>query len=232
MVVQNADKAVQNANSYSHCDPGYCLKYVRTWLEIGSRDPDAATAWRNAHHKHAGDRHPPRGAPIFWTGGSSGHGHIALAKGDVMRSTDVPAMGVVGNDDGSHPHDVWGLTYVGWAEDLNGVDIPYLAGGGSSASPWAAGAVYVEKLHHKQQDSDSVARLSYRLIHHPKMPASHRPPHLVHNYSQEIVEAVRYWQRNIAQGGAGAAHPPRDGSSVSNPQANALFGDSYTVYEE
>jgi hypothetical protein len=223
MVVQSANAAIDNANGQSTCDPGYCLKNVRTWLGIGSREADAADAWRTAIGKHPDDKHPPKGAPVFWTGGSSGHGHIALTKADKMRSTDIPSAGRVGNDDGRWPREHWGLTYVGWAEGFNGVAIPYLG------QPWqASGDVWVDKLVEGTQDSDSVARLCYRLIHHPDMPGSHRPPSQVRNYGQEIVEAVRYWQRNIGDGING----PTDGSAMSNPQANALFGDAYNVIEK
>lgn len=223
MVVANADAAVANANEQKTCDPGYCLKNTREWLGIGSRELDAADAWRTAIGKHPDDKHPPKGAPGFWLGGSSGHGHIALAKSDNMRSTDIPSMGVVGNDDGRWPREHWGLEYVGWAEGFNGVRIPWLG------APWqASGDVYVNKLHHGQQASDSVARLCYRLIHHPEMPGSHRPPKQTNNYGDEILQAVRYWQRNINPNVNG----PSDGESLSNPQANALFGDNYLVHEK
>lgn len=226
MVVSSAQAAVDNANAQTTCDPGYCLKNVRQWLGIGSREADAADAWATAIGKHPGDKHPPKGAPAFWTGGSSGHGHITIVRANDMRSTDIPSMGRVGNDPGDYPRRVWGLTYAGWAEGFNGVRIPWLEGGGESK--WAGGDVYVNKLHQHQQDSDSVSRLCYRLRHHNKMPASHVPPHQVANYSQEIVEAVRYWQRNIAP----EVNGPSDGTSVSNPQANTLFGDNYTVHEK
>jgi hypothetical protein len=223
MVVSSAQAAIDNANAAKHCDPGYCLKYTRTWLGIGSHEADAADAWRNAIGKHPDDKHPPKGAPVFWLGGTNGHGHIALCKTDAMRSTDIPQSGTVGNDDGRWPREHWGLEYVGWAEGFNGVRIPWLG------EAWqASGDVYVSKLHQGQQDSDSVARLCYRLINHPDMPGSHRPPKQTRSYTSEIVEAVRYWQKNIAPKVDG----PSDGSAMSNPQANQLFGDAYDVHEK
>src|SRR5262245_16736555 len=128
MVVQTANDAVDNANSYSTCEIGMCLKYVRTWLEIPSLASDAIGAWNAAKNKHPNDRKPPRGAPLFWKSGSggSGHGHIALCKGDTMRTTDKPSNGRVDNDDGTWPRVKWGQTYLGWSEDLNGIMIPYL----------------------------------------------------------------------------------------------------------
>lgn len=232
MVVQSADAAIANANAYTSCDPGMCLKYVRTWLEIPSMYGSAAEAWAAAEHRHKGDREPPRGAPLFWTGGSKGYGHIALALATSMRSTDVPATGKVGNDDGSFPRTQWGHTYAGWAEDVNGILIPYLTGGAAAADDWrASGDVYVDKLHQGQHDSDSVARLRWRLDNHPDLQGSGHRPGYGNDYGQQVVEAVRYWQRNIAGGGAGI-NGPTDGTSMSNPQANSLFGDTYTVHEK
>jgi hypothetical protein len=227
MVSQSANETCQRANSYKTCEVGMCLKYVRTWLGIGSREASAIDAWNAATKKHKGDQHPPRGAPVFWKGGQ--YGHIALAiDNDNGRSTDTTTSGKVGTENGNWWKNNWGYTYLGWTEDLNGVTIPYLKGGGSSDSPWASGDVYVAKLVHRQQDSDSVRRLCYRFMKMDAMPGSHRPPHLVGNYSDEVLEAARYWQRNIKPDVNG----PDDGTSISNPQANTIFGDNYTVHEK
>jgi hypothetical protein len=234
MVVQTANEAVGNADAYGSCEPGMCLKYVRTWLEIGSSAADAIGAWNAAKHRHPGDKHPPKGAPVFWKSGSggSGHGHIAIVRGGNMRSTDIPSSGKVGNDDGSWPRIHWGQTYLGWTEDLNGILIPYLR---PAEADWrASGEVYVEKLHQHQQDSQSVSRLRWRLEHHPDLPNSHDPglgtaSTTGATYGIEVLEAVRYWQRNIC---AADVPGPRDGTSMSNAQANRLFGEAYEVIEE
>lgn len=106
---------------------GLCLKHVRTWLGIPASASDATTAWKNAKHKHT-DANPPAGAPVFWTGGSSGHGHIALSEGNgKISTTDYPKTGHTGTGVSIHmPKDHWGLHYAGWSSDLNGVDIPGL----------------------------------------------------------------------------------------------------------
>lgn len=232
MVVQTPNQAIANANSYKTCEPGYCLKYVRTWLEIGGSAADAIGAWNAAKHKHPGDKNPPDAAPVFWASASAGgRGHIALVRRTDMRTTDKPESGKVSNDDGTWPRVHWGQTYLGWTEDLNGVDIPYLRAGGN----WRAGGdVYVSKLHKGQKDSDSVARLCYRLRNHAKMPASHRPVKQWNNYNTDMLEAVRYWQRNINGHGdqKNAAPGPTDGTSMSNQQAERLFGDTYSVHPE
>src|SRR5215510_2665020 len=138
MVASSGDEAVANAKRYTTCTPGMCLKYVRTWLEIGSREMDAISAWNTAKHKHPGDTSPPRGAPVFWKGGS--HGHIALAvNNDMARSTDTASTGLVNTKDLSWWSANWGQTYLGWTEDLNGTTIPYLTkGGGGAKADWRA----------------------------------------------------------------------------------------------
>lgn len=228
MVVQTAQQAINNANGYTSCDPAMCLMYVRTWLQIASREATAYDAWTKAKVKHPGDKNPPDGAPVFWKSAptGSGAGHIALVRKTDMRTTDKPSSGIVGNDPGTWPREQWGQTYLGWAEDLNGVDIPYL----KEQPDWrASGKVYVEKLHRGQKDSDSVARLRYRLQHHAKMPADKKPGY-GGGYGEKVIIAVEYWLNHIdGQQGKGG---PKDGSQLNNGPANRLFGDNYEVIEE
>jgi hypothetical protein len=228
MVAQSPNAAIANADAYTRCEPAMCLKYVRTWLEIPSREADAQGAWDAAQHKHPGDRKPPEGAPAFWKSGpgGSGHGHITLVRNNGMRTTDKSSSGYVSNDDGSWPHDEWGQDYLGWTEDLNGVHIPYLVAGGD----WrASGDVYVSKLHQGQQDSDSVARLRYRLTNHAHMPDNKKPGY-GGGYGEKVVQAVEYWISHL-DGGEGMGGP-KDGSQVNNGPANRLFGPNYNVIEE
>lgn len=235
MVAANAEEAVKNARAYKTCRVGQCLMYSRTWLEIGSQNPSAAAAWANATYKHPGDRSVPKGAPVFWTGGSRGFGHIAIvtSPGDnpTIRSTDVTYAGVVNEVQLSWFDSHWpGLKYAGWAESLNGVIIPWLHGQQSqTGSQYDHGDVYVAKLKQGTKDSDSVARLAYRLKNHQKMPGSHKPQQIHHNYNQDMLEAVRYWQRNIA---GKDVKGPTDGKSMSNQQANVLFGKNYKVHKK
>lgn len=105
---------------------GYCLVFVRSCFAVGAVWPDAATAWAKAVHKHpvAKGADVPRGVPVFWTGGSAGHGHIALSRGDgTCWTTDFVREGKV---DVAKIDDItrgWGLTLVGWTEDVNGVQV-------------------------------------------------------------------------------------------------------------
>lgn len=129
MVAASGKAAVANAKATGSCEVGMCLKYVRTWWEIGSLYPDAITAWREAKQKHPDDTSPPLGAPVFWQGGQ--HGHIAIyVGGPDMRSTDCTHSGDVSTAHGSWVRNQWGYDYLGWTGDLNGVDLPLDTGGG------------------------------------------------------------------------------------------------------
>lgn len=230
MVARTGAEAVARANQYRTNRVGMCLQYVRTWLDIPAGNPDAITAWNRAQHKHVNGRDrdaqdPPRGAPVFWGGGT--HGHIALAvDNDHGRSTDTTRAGQVSTQPGDWWRINWHKPYLGWTEDLNGVDIPYLRDRGPSE--WASGPVYVVKLHREQQNSDSVARLCYRLMHHTRIPKDKRPPRQVNGYGPNIARAVRHWQTEVRPKVPG----PKDGKSLSNAQANVLFGKHYNVKEK
>ena len=105
---------------------GWCLVFVRSAFGVPAQQPDAASAWANAERKHpvTSGSQVPRGVPVFWTGGSHGHGHIALSRGDgSVWTTDFVREGQV---DVARIDDItrgWGLTLAGWTEDLNGVTV-------------------------------------------------------------------------------------------------------------
>jgi hypothetical protein len=105
---------------------GMCLQRVRLCYDVAALYTDAATAWLRARHRHpqVDPAAFPRGVPVFWTGGSAGHGHIAIATGDgECWSTDI----LRGGHWDKVPIDLirqrWGLALVGWTEDLNGVTV-------------------------------------------------------------------------------------------------------------
>lgn len=125
MTASSGQAAIANADRYSTYEVGYCLKWVRTCWEIGSLYGSAIEAWNGARHKHPGDRNPPDGAPCFYSGGTYGH-IVVYRKHDSrrMRSTDCPSSGRVSDADLSWPESAWGSAYLGWTEDLNGVDLP------------------------------------------------------------------------------------------------------------
>jgi len=76
-----------------------------------------------------GDRRPPVGAAVYWTGGSSGYGHIAISVGDgKVRSTDAGGEGRVKTVGVDWATKAWGLRYAGWANSINGYTIPGVVG--------------------------------------------------------------------------------------------------------
>jgi len=230
MVVKSGAEAVGNANRYKTNRPGMCLQYVRTWLEIPAGNPSAIAAWNSAKRKHINGRDkdaqsPPRGAPVFWGGGQ--YGHIALAvSNNFGRSTDTTRTGQVSTQNGDWWRVNWHKPYLGWTEDLNGVDIPYLKGGGQDQ--WASGVVFVAKLKAGQRNSDSVARLRYVLLRNNKIPAKSKPGKSGDDFGPKMVKALAYWQTNVRP----KADGPKDGKSMSNAQANLIFGKRYDVREK
>lgn len=119
--------AIQAAREQSKNGPqfgvGTCLMQVRKCYGIAAREPDATSAWRTARVKHTNMR-APRGYPLFWTGGSAGHGHIAIATGDGnCWSTDIDRPGFFDLCPIEQIAAQWGLTEAGWAEDINGVTV-------------------------------------------------------------------------------------------------------------
>lgn len=107
--------------------PGMCLREVRECFGVGPGAEDAAEAWASAQKKHrtTSPGKFPRAVPVFWTGGSHGHGHIALASGydGMCWSTDIRRPGWFDHVPIEEIHNKWGLTLVGWSEDLNGVQV-------------------------------------------------------------------------------------------------------------
>lgn len=109
--------------------PYYCKREVREAYGITqSHSDDAAEAWAEAKHKHPTDdpMAAPRGALLFWTGGSEGYGHVAIAAGHgMMWSTDIKRLGYFDLAPITDVRRKWGtsLRFVGWTEDLDGVRV-------------------------------------------------------------------------------------------------------------
>jgi hypothetical protein len=103
--------------------------------------------------------------------------------------------------------------------DLNGFDW-----GKSAVAAWSHGDVYVSKLKKGTRGSDSVRRLQYRLHNHDKIPG--RDVVIDGHYGEQTERAVQFWQRNIRD-----AEVDRDGTRLTNVQANILMGENYVVHE-
>lgn len=127
-MVNTSTQTARNAEADQSNAPGYCLMQSRIWAGIPAVYPDAATAWRNTNDRHT-DRRPPRGAAVYWTGGSRGYGHIAISLGKrLVRSTDAGGAGRVATRPLGWFDRHWSsLHYAGWSWDINEVTIPHRA---------------------------------------------------------------------------------------------------------
>lgn len=138
MTLDRRRLAVRTAKLRSHSEhptsaAGFCLREVRECFRIDPTDPPTFTAyqaWERARNKHrAVDIHSlkdiPRGVPLFWAGGSNGDGHVAISTGFRMRcfSTDILRTGYFDKVEIGLIHAKWGLRFLGWTEDLNGVRV-------------------------------------------------------------------------------------------------------------
>ena len=112
---------------------GWCAVFTRSAFgapAIGDHDGDGAAdaedVWKAAKHKHP-ETNPariPRGVPVFWAGGGGDHGHAAVSVGNsLMWSTDVKRTGYVDLVPIDDVRRKWGLTLLGWTEDINGVRV-------------------------------------------------------------------------------------------------------------
>lgn len=91
----------------------------------------ASIAWRSIpkDFKYPGDRSFPAGALVYWTGGSSGHGHVALSLGNgTMTTNDSSGRIVIWSN--SKMFQYYGkLQFVGWAQPYFGRLLATVSGG-------------------------------------------------------------------------------------------------------
>lgn len=124
MGVQACHRAREQAQHGPTAQAGMCLSMVVDAYQVHHGVPDAIASWRMAVHKHrapATGAAIPRGWPIYWSGGSAGHGHIAIsAGGGFCWSTDIKRPGRFDLVRVERIRDQWGLTLLGWTNDLNG----------------------------------------------------------------------------------------------------------------
>lgn len=132
-MIRNREDAARHAERSTANTPAMCQSWTRNQfnaLSVGDvdrdRDADAVDGWKSEPPKwrHT-DRHPPRGVPVAWSGGSNGHGHRAVSLGHgKIRSTDAGGRGIVATVDLDWPERQWGMRYLGWSESISGVKIP------------------------------------------------------------------------------------------------------------
>lgn len=140
--------------------PGMCLRTVRGFYGLPGGVPDASAAWRAAINPRGPVATPPPGAPVFWTGGAHGHGHIAvMSSGGYIVSTDAPARGRIGTVPLGYPSQRWGLRYEGWAEGWAGHRIDGLSAPVVVPLP---GGAHLPDLHYGARN-ETVKRLQVAL---------------------------------------------------------------------
>lgn len=104
--------------------PNNCLFAVRSAARGPGGTHDAADAWKASEGRHLTGT-PPRGAIVYWVGGSRGYGHIAISAGSGwVWSTDIKRKGKFDKVRISTLNRAWpNLRYAGWALSVNGVRV-------------------------------------------------------------------------------------------------------------
>lgn len=122
------EQVARNASQVKTYDVGMCARFSRECAGFGALgdfdndgDADAVDMWKASTNRHEGDRNPPLGVFVFWSGGSKGHGHAAISLGNgQVRSTDRPLSGLVGTVPLGSIGPAWGMTYLGWTDEPYG----------------------------------------------------------------------------------------------------------------
>jgi len=165
---------------------GMCLYEVQDAFQSGHQFPSAIAQWRGAKRRHPGDRTPPVGAPVYFSGGQ--HGHIAIYIGNgKVRSTDAGGAGKMATVSIDWFQRYWGYAYLGWTSDIAGRDIEFAD----------RIDVYFSKLKPGVDDSASVRMLRRALIRRGFMHV-HRPltvDHPGNKYTAAVERAVKAWQK-------------------------------------
>lgn len=102
-----------------------CLMFARSAYNIPSKYATASIAW--SHTTQRGTGTPPRGALVWWTGGSHGAGHVAVSIGDGTCWTSDFGNDAYLGDGKIHRERISNIaqhasfTYRGWSRDINDV---------------------------------------------------------------------------------------------------------------
>lgn len=218
--MRTAAQAIKWMSNHHEGRAGMCLWTVQEAYQGPHAHPNAANAWHAESGKHHGDS-PPRGGIVWWTGGSHGYGHIAIALGDDMiLSTDLPRWGSIGRVHLHTPRTSWGLHYAGWSDHLDNIPIHGIGGHHEKRKD-----IYVSKLRYGQRHSDSVKALQHRLNQILKLNETHHHLQVDGNYSAHTDYRVREWQRKI-----GDKPDKEHRSSLGPKQAAKMFGKKYRIH--
>jgi hypothetical protein len=135
----------------------------------------------------------------------------------VLAGAKVAEVGSEGNVTGPHLHFERHKRAGTW--NCNNMDDPmksHNAGGGGTVAPISKGKVFLSKLHHGQQDSDSVSRLQDVLNGISLQGGKNLP--ITGNYGDQTKAEVAKWQAQKA-----VDKSITDGSKLTGNQALALF---------
>lgn len=97
---------------------GLCQSHCRSAYGVSAWADSAIHAWGKIpqHFKHAGGKpsEAPRGAVLYYSGGSAGHAALAIGhKGKNCLSNDYAHHGRIGVAPRTFPR--WNLHYLGWS---------------------------------------------------------------------------------------------------------------------
>lgn len=173
-MVFNRTTALARAMKSTTNEPGMCQKWTRQIFGAPSvgdvdrdGDADAVDGWKSENLKHPGDRNPPSGVPVAFSGGSSGHGHRAVSRGGGnLRSTDMDgahfSKGHVGNTTIADCERVMGVKYLGWSEDISGIPIPKSSTAPTPPKPPVSQTSFVLDVSHHQFDKGFELEMAWK----------------------------------------------------------------------
>lgn len=139
MTIRTSEQALAAAMAQETNKVGTCQFVTRGWFAAPSAgdqdndgDYDAVDGWVSEPTKarHPGDRNPPPGKPLSFSGGSKGYGHRCISRGPSgqARSTDMRdgrySAGHTGNATIAEIEKSMGVHYLGWSETIDGYPIP------------------------------------------------------------------------------------------------------------
>lgn len=142
-----AAQAIAKAKATAHWTIGMCDQFVA--VMYGFDSSGYATAVKNwqatpASLKHAGDWSAPAGALMYWGGGSTGAGHVAISLGNGQIITTDATPGNVGTVSARTPTDKWGHQYLGWTYPyFQGKQATTSLGGVTGTAPSVGGSTPV-----------------------------------------------------------------------------------------
>lgn len=133
-------RCYQQARSGPAFEPGHCKQETREVYSVPSDgSKSAAIGWLRTDHRLnvAGDK-APRGSLLWWTGGSNGYGHVAIADGEGwVWTVDAVKPGYWGRVPFGWFATHWpALDFAGVSADIDGVQV-YSTTGAQIVSPRA-----------------------------------------------------------------------------------------------